>query len=48
MICGTVQCPWHGSHFDVTTGDVKAGPAKEGIQTYPLTEIAGNVYLQPE
>ncbi len=22
LICGTVQCPWHGSHFDVETGAV--------------------------
>ncbi|HEY6162008.1 MAG TPA: DUF2231 domain-containing protein [Bacteroidia bacterium] len=37
MICGTVQCPWHGSQFDVHTGKVKAGPAKANIKTYSLT-----------
>lgn len=47
MICRTVQCPWHGSHFDVTTGKVKSGPAKENINVYPLTETDGNIYLQP-
>jgi uncharacterized membrane protein/nitrite reductase/ring-hydroxylating ferredoxin subunit len=26
MICGTVQCPWHGSQFNVTTGEVRSGP----------------------
>ncbi len=36
LICGTVQCPWHGSQFDVATGDVVCGPAKEKIQTFPL------------
>lgn len=46
MICGTVQCPWHGSHFDVTSGKVKSGPAKENIHVYPLTETDGNIYLQ--
>lgn len=46
MICGTVQCPWHGSQFDVNTGIVKAGPAKEKIGPYVVTEKAGNVYLQ--
>lgn len=45
MICGTVQCPWHGSQFDVTTGEVKAGPAKENIVTYKITESDGKVYL---
>ncbi|MGH9173836.1 MAG: DUF2231 domain-containing protein [Vicinamibacterales bacterium] len=38
MICGTVQCPWHGSQFDVRSGGVKAGPAKGGIKTYTVEE----------
>jgi len=46
IICGTVQCPWHGSHFDVNTGIVKAGPAKENIHVYSLIETDGNIYLQ--
>ena len=46
MICSTVQCPWHGSQFDVNSGKVKAGPAKEDIGTYPVTESNGNIYLQ--
>lgn len=45
MICGTVQCPWHGTQFDVHTGNVKAGPAKESIKTYPVSESNGKVYL---
>lgn len=45
MICGTVQCPWHGSQFDVYTGTVKAGPAKEQIQTYPVSEEQGNIFI---
>ena len=45
MICGTVQCPWHGSQFDVKTGMVKAGPAKERISTYEVSESAGKIYL---
>ncbi|KAA2239500.1 Rieske 2Fe-2S domain-containing protein [Chitinophaga agrisoli] len=45
MICGTVQCPWHGSQFDCTTGELKAGPANQGIVTYMLTEDNGKVYL---
>jgi nitrite reductase/ring-hydroxylating ferredoxin subunit/uncharacterized membrane protein len=36
LICGTVQCPWHGSQFDVRTGEVKCGPAEEDITTYPV------------
>jgi len=45
MMCGTVQCPWHGSQFDVQNGAVTAGPAKESIQTYTITEKGGQVYL---
>ena len=36
LICGVVQCPWHGSQFDVETGEVKCGPAEEEIQTYEI------------
>jgi nitrite reductase/ring-hydroxylating ferredoxin subunit/uncharacterized membrane protein len=36
LICGTVQCPWHGSQFDVTTGTVVCGPAQEDVATYPV------------
>ncbi len=45
MMCGTVQCPWHGSQFDVHTGTVTAGPAKEAISVYKLSERDGAVYL---
>ncbi|HYK44918.1 MAG TPA: DUF2231 domain-containing protein [Parafilimonas sp.] len=45
MICGTVQCPWHGSQFDVRTGNVRNGPAKEGIMCYDLKEENGKVLL---
>jgi nitrite reductase/ring-hydroxylating ferredoxin subunit len=45
MICGTVQCLWHGSQFDVTTGRPKAGPAKSQIRVYRVTEDADNVTL---
>lgn len=45
LICGTVQCPWHGSQFDVATGQLKAGPAKENIRTYPVTLINNSVFV---
>jgi nitrite reductase/ring-hydroxylating ferredoxin subunit len=37
LMCGTVQCPWHGSQFDVKTGDVVCGPATEPVRVYPTT-----------
>jgi nitrite reductase/ring-hydroxylating ferredoxin subunit/uncharacterized membrane protein len=45
MICGTVQCPWHGSQFDARTGAVRAGPAKTPIGVYRVEESGGQVFL---
>jgi nitrite reductase/ring-hydroxylating ferredoxin subunit/uncharacterized membrane protein len=45
MICGTVQCPWHGSQFDASSGAVKSGPAKKGIATYKAEARDGAVFL---
>jgi nitrite reductase/ring-hydroxylating ferredoxin subunit/uncharacterized membrane protein len=45
MICGTVQCPWHGSQFDVKTGEVKCGPAAKKINTYEVYERDGKIWL---
>jgi nitrite reductase/ring-hydroxylating ferredoxin subunit len=46
MICGTVQCLWHGSQFDCRTGAVRAGPAEEPIRTYEVEEAGGEVRLR--
>jgi nitrite reductase/ring-hydroxylating ferredoxin subunit/uncharacterized membrane protein len=48
LICGTVQCPWHGSQFDARTGEVKAGPAEKRIGTYRVEERDGDVWLSLE
>jgi nitrite reductase/ring-hydroxylating ferredoxin subunit/uncharacterized membrane protein len=45
MMCGTVQCLWHGSQFDVSTGAVKAGPAKGPVRVYRISDEAGEVKL---
>ena len=45
MMCDTVQCPWHGSQFDVRTGSVKEGPADEGIMVYTVSEANGKIFL---
>ena len=33
----TVTCPWHGSQFDVCTGAVLRGPARDPVKTYQVT-----------
>lgn len=43
LACGTVQCPWHGSQFDVRTGELRAGPAQKGIGTYVVEAADGEV-----
>jgi uncharacterized membrane protein/nitrite reductase/ring-hydroxylating ferredoxin subunit len=46
LVCGTVQCPWHGSQFDVHSGMVKAGPAAAYISIYGLRTEGKSVILQ--
>ena len=31
-----VECPWHGAHFDITTGEVLSPPAGKGVPFYPV------------
>lgn len=45
MIADTVQCPWHGSQFNVKTGNVNAGPAKENIKIYKIENKDDKYYL---
>lgn len=45
LVGGTVQCPWHGSQFDVSTGALRAGPADQGVQTYRVVEENGEIRL---
>jgi nitrite reductase/ring-hydroxylating ferredoxin subunit/uncharacterized membrane protein len=45
LICGTVQCPWHGSQFDASSGAVKAGPAEQPIATMRVEDRAGELWL---
>jgi uncharacterized membrane protein/nitrite reductase/ring-hydroxylating ferredoxin subunit len=44
----TVQCPWHGSQFDIRTGRVVAGPAEQKVRIYEVEIRGGEVYVKPE
>ena len=46
LICGKVQCLWHGSRYDVRTGRVESGPADSGIAVYLVEESNGEVRLR--
>ena len=41
LVGDTVHCLWHGSQFNVRTGQVECGPAKEKIKLYQ-TRMKGN------
>ncbi|MGE0450885.1 MAG: DUF2231 domain-containing protein [Vicinamibacterales bacterium] len=46
LVCGTVQCPWHGSQFDVHSGAVRHGPAEQAIRTYGVSERDGRLWVR--
>ncbi|SRR5712691_7020708 len=43
-----VQCPWHGSHFDVTSGQVKKGPAARPEPVYEIRAEADGILVRPK
>ena len=46
LVGDTVHCLWHGSQFDVCTGEVKAGPAKQKIRTFDVNVRDGKVTIE--
>ena len=41
-----VTCPWHGSVFDVTTGEVLGPPAGKGVTSYNTRVEGGDVEVE--
>jgi nitrite reductase/ring-hydroxylating ferredoxin subunit len=41
-----IECPLHGSIFDVRTGDVKSLPATEPVKTYAVKVEDGDVLVE--
>jgi nitrite reductase/ring-hydroxylating ferredoxin subunit len=41
-----VICPCHGSEFDVTSGAVLRGPAREPVETYETRVEGGSLEVQ--
>jgi 3-phenylpropionate/trans-cinnamate dioxygenase ferredoxin component len=41
-----VTCPCHGSQFDVTTGDVVRGPAREPVRSYPVRLEGAELWVE--
>jgi nitrite reductase/ring-hydroxylating ferredoxin subunit len=42
----TVVCPWHGSRFDLCTGEVQGGPAVYPQQRYETRIHSGKVEIR--
>lgn len=43
-----VECPCHGSRFDVTTGEVTRPPAVEALQVYRVSVKNGDILVTLE
>jgi len=44
----SVECPRHGSEFDLKSGEPQALPATEPVPVYPVSIDDGIVYLELE
>lgn len=46
LVDGCVQCPWHGSQFDLASGNVVAGPATRKQPAYHVRTDGGRVLVR--
>ena len=42
----TVECPWHGAHFNVKTGAVTVPPAPSGVRSFPVKVEGSEVLVE--
>ena len=43
-----IECPCHGSQFDITSGEVVNGPAAEPIDVFEVHEEDGQLLVSME
>ena len=41
-----VTCPWHGSTFDIRTGEVVAAPARQGVARYSVRVTGTDIEIE--
>jgi nitrite reductase/ring-hydroxylating ferredoxin subunit len=41
-----VTCPWHGSRFDIRSGQVLQPPARRPVATYPIKVQGGEMFVE--
>jgi len=42
----TVTCPWHGSEFNIKTGEVLGPPADENVNSYRVRVEGGRILIE--
>ena len=43
-----VECPWHGSKFDVRTGEPTKPPARQAVSTYEVKVEDNNILVRKQ
>ena len=43
---GVLQCPWHGSRFNIETGEVVRGPAKKQLRVFNTIVKDNNLFVE--
>jgi nitrite reductase/ring-hydroxylating ferredoxin subunit len=43
---GALKCPWHGSKFNIETGEVIRGPAKKQLHVYYSMVKDNNLFVE--
>jgi len=43
-----VECPWHGSRFDLATGEVKRGPAQTSEPVFEVKVEGTTLLIRPK
>jgi nitrite reductase/ring-hydroxylating ferredoxin subunit len=43
-----VECPWHGSKFDVRTGEPTKPPARQAVPTYEVNLEGNNILVRKQ
>ena len=46
VVGSEVECPWHGAHFDLETGEVRQPPAARGVTAYSVRLQGSDIEIE--